>query len=72
MNEGLEAAGDQIQADKHKTAAWKDLAGYHDKMGHDPEQATPGSCMIVEATANPAHGSVGDTISHILEGLNKI
>jgi|SRR6185312_8193832 hypothetical protein len=72
VNEGLQAAGDQVQADKHKTAAWKDLAGYHDKMGHDPEHATPGSCMTVEATANPAPEGVGSMISHVLEGFQKI
>lgn len=42
VTEGLQAAGAQVQADKHETAAWKDLARYHDKMGHDPEQATRG------------------------------
>ena len=62
MNEGLEAAGSQVRADGHKTAAWQHLAGYHDKMGHDPEHATPGSCMTIEATANPAPKSMGDIV----------
>jgi hypothetical protein len=72
VNEGLRAAGAQVQADTHKTAAWNELAGYHDKMGHDPEHATPGSCMTVEATANPAGGLFSPETTKLLEALPKI
>ncbi len=69
MNEGIHGADDQLQSDKHKTAAWKGLAEYHDKMGHDPEHATPGSCMTVEVHANPAPSTLSDIISNGFQKL---
>ena len=61
----------QAQADEHKSEAWKELAGYHAKMGHDPGRgfAENGGC-IPEPSLSKIVETARDIFVEVIEGLH--